>query len=198
MDAIIFDFDGVIHNTFDITWSIYKKINPKGSKESYRSLFDGNLFNTLDREEDKTKQEIFRKLESEAFKFLKLERKIKKELEVLNKSYDLFIISSNTKKNLKMYFENNNFTHIFKEILSSDTHKSKIEKFRILFNKYSLDSKSCIFITDTLGDILEAKKVGVRSIAVDFGFHDRGRLQKGNPLKIISNFKEIRKIIQEL
>lgn len=68
----------------------------------------------------------------------------------------------------------------------------------MLFNKHDFNNEDCIFITDTLGDILEANKVGVKSIAVDFGFHERERLEKGNPFKIISNFKDIRKIIENI
>ena len=97
-----------------------------------------------------------------------------------------------------MYFENNDFTHIFKEILASESHKSKIEKFKILFNKYNLDANSCIFVTDTLGDILEGNKAGIKSIACTFGFHDEETLKKGNPFKIISNFKEIRQTIKSI
>ncbi|MEI8343373.1 MAG: hypothetical protein WCF93_00310 [Candidatus Moraniibacteriota bacterium] len=46
-------------------------------------------------------------------------------------------------------------------------------------------------MTYTPGDILEGKEVGVEVIAVDFGFHKRDRLEKGEPFKIVSNFEEI-------
>jgi len=39
------------------------------------------------------------------------------------------------------------------------------------------------------------KKVNVKTIAVDFGFHDRKRLEKGHPFKIVSNFKEMKETI---
>jgi len=140
----------------------------------------------------------FRELEHEAFKELKIERLIRQELEVLAKEFDLHIITSNTRKNLDMYFENNNFTHIFKHILAEEEHASKTEKFRILFEKEDLNMNNCTFITDTLGDILEAKQVSVKTIAVDYGYHERERLEKGRPWKIISDFKEIRKIVNDI
>jgi len=197
MKAIIFDFDGVIHNTFNLAYGIHNKLNPGRTEEDYRSYFDGNLFKKIGKNINKETQGKFRELEFEAFKDLILEEEIKEELEKLSKKYDLYIISSNSIKNLNIYFENNNFTHIFKEILACETHKSKVEKFKILFKKYDLNSNSCIFVTDTLGDILEARKVGVRSIACTFGFHDEKRLKKGNPFKIVSNFKSIRKTIED-
>ncbi len=196
--AIIFDFDGVIHDTFMLAYKIHKKLNPTHTKDNFRSYFDGNLFKKVNTNFDQKAHDAFRKLEFQAFKDLKLEKQIRNELTKLSKQFDLFIISSNSIRNLNMYLENNEFTHIFKEVLAAETHKSKIEKFKIVFKKYNLNSKSCIFVTDTLGDILEANKVSVKSIACTFGYHDEQRLKKGKPFRIISNFKEIRKIIESM
>ncbi|MEI7621098.1 MAG: HAD hydrolase-like protein [Candidatus Moraniibacteriota bacterium] len=110
----------------------------------------------------------------------------------------LFIISSNKEEILHTYFQNNNFTHIFKEILGAETHRSKVAKFEYLFEKYALKAQDCIFVTDTLGDILEGKKAGVKVIAVDFGFHKRDRLEKGEPFKIVSSFDEILEVIENI
>ena len=49
----------------------------------------------------------------------------------------------------------------------------------------------------TLGDILEGHKAGVRTIAVDFGFHGRDRLEKGEPFKIVSSFEEVMEEIRK-
>ena len=40
--------------------------------------------------------------------------------------------------------------------------------------------------------------VGVKTIAVDFGFHERERLEKGNPFKIVSSFDEMLKVIENM
>ena len=53
-------------------------------------------------------------------------------------------------------------------------------------------------MTDTLGDILEGKKAGVTVVAVDFGFHKRDRLEKGEPFRIVSNFDEILEVVEEI
>jgi len=198
MKAIIFDFDGVIHDTFELAYGLHKQLHPESSREIYRSYFDGNLFKKIGKKISQEAQDKFKELEFEAFKDLKLERGIREELEKLSKKFDLYIISSNSIRNLDLYFESNGFTNIFKETLTAESHKSKVEKFKILFQKYDLNSNSCIFVTDTLGDILEANKVGVRSIACTFGFHNEKRLKKGSPFRIVSNFKEIRKVIESM
>jgi len=39
--------------------------------------------------------------------------------------------------------------------------------------------------------------VGIKTIAVDFGYHEKERLQKGNPMKIISNFNELISVVEK-
>ena len=67
-----------------------------------------------------------------------------------------------------------------------------------MLNKHRLAFNECIFITDTLGDILESNEIGVRTIAVDFGFHDREVLKKGNPVAIISDLSKIEETIKNI
>ena len=47
------------------------------------------------------------------------------------------------------------------------------------------------FITDTLGDIKEANKVGIESIGITWGYQDKAKLQKGNPKKIVDTPTEL-------
>lgn len=196
MKSIIFDFDGVIHDTFDLAYEVNQKVLGKDiTKDEYRDFFSGNIFERV--EINKENSEKFFELQNEAFQYLKIEDNIKNNLEKLAEKYPLFIVSSNQEGALETYFKNNNFMHIFKEVLGAETHKSKVEKFKYLFEKYKLLADECVFVTDTLGDILEGKKVGLRSIAVDYGFHDRDRLEKGEPFKIVSSFDEVMETIRE-
>ena len=68
-------------------------------------------------------------------------------------------------------------------------------ELKFLLKKYSLTPKDCIFVTDTLGDIIEANDVNVKTIAVDFGYHSRTVLSKGKPFAIISDLNEIKKMV---
>ncbi len=201
MKAIIFDFDGVIHDTYEMAYQINLKISGENlTREQHRDFFNGNIFEkvVVDEEKERAESEQFYELQNEAYKYLKIDENIKTNLEKLSKKYSLFIISSNQEEALDNYFQNNKFIHIFREILGAETHKSKVEKFKYLFEKYSLEADDCIFVTDTLGDILEGNKVGVKTIAVDFGFHKKDRLEKGNPFKIVSSFEEITEVINNL
>jgi HAD superfamily hydrolase (TIGR01509 family) len=198
MKAIIFDFDGVIHDTYELCYRLNLEVTGKDlTREQHKDFFNGNLFEkvVVDAEKEKAESERFYKLQNEAYKYLKTDENIKTNLEKLSEELLLFIISSNQEEALDNYFQNNKFAHLFKEILGAETHKSKVEKFKYLFEKYNLKAEDCIFVTDTLGDIIEGNKAGVKTIAVDFGFHKRDRLEKGNPFKIVSSFEEIMKIV---
>lgn len=195
MKAIIFDFDGVIHDTYELAYRIFGK---GLSEEQFKDFFNGNLFEIETTSNQKIIDEKSYSLQNEAFKYLKIDQNIRENLEKLSEDHLLFVISSNQEDVLNMYFQNNNFTHIFKEILGVETHQSKFAKFQYLFKKYKLMKDDCIFVTDTLGDIMEGNKAGIKTIAVDFGFHERERLEKGDPFKIVSSFDEVVKTIGEI
>jgi phosphoglycolate phosphatase len=130
---------------------------------------------------------------------LKTSEEIKKVLFELNKFTKLFIISSGGTRNISRYLENNGLLGTFTEILGADSHtRSKVYRFNLIFEKYSFLPGECIFVTDTLGDILEANKVNVKTIAVDFGYHTKETLEEGKPFKIVSSFNAILETIKEL
>ena len=194
--AVIFDFDGVIHDTLEIAFKINQEMNPELSLEEYKNLFDGNLYKHDYITPEKSKK--YFELQEEQYKNLKIEENIKKELIKLKEELNLFIVTSNNERDLNRYFENNNLSEVFNEILGFETHSSKEEKFMMILNKYNIKKEECLFITDTLGDLIEAKKVGIGSIAVDFGFHDKERLEKGDPLMIVSRFEGISKAVKKI
>ncbi len=87
---------------------------------------------------------------------------------------------------------------LFTKIMGFETHKSKVEKFKILMAEHGVTPENTIFITDTLGDIKEAHKVNIRTIAETFGFHTRERLALGTPFTIVDSWKEIEEALDEL
>ncbi|MCF7861407.1 HAD hydrolase-like protein [Candidatus Woesearchaeota archaeon] len=190
--AVLFDFDGVIHDSIKITYDINRRVIPELTLDEYKDFFNGNLY--ANKKVTREASEQYFKLQHDIYKTLKVEEDIKSELHSLNKNHDLFIVSSNIEHTMNVYFRNNNIM-VFREVLGTNTHKSKKEKIKMIIDKYKYDSDECIFVTDTLGDIIEANEAGIKTIAVDFGFHDRERLKKGNPVVIVSHFRDIRKFI---
>ncbi len=68
----------------------------------------------------------------------------------------------------------------------------------MLMTENGVTIANTIFVTDTLGDIREATKVGIRTIAETFGFHNRERLKLGDPFRIVDSWEEIEAVVHEL
>ncbi|PCI29617.1 hypothetical protein COB52_02345 [Candidatus Kaiserbacteria bacterium] len=196
MKAIIFDFDGVLIDSYSFSRGIVKKIGHEVSEEDFKAHHDGNVFKEpkipfTDESAQVFYDEYISKVHTQSplFSF--------EEIDKLSKEFDLYIISSNGEELIERFLSHYELDH-FKRVLGARFHKSKVEKFKYLFKEYNLEPSDCVFITDTLGDILEGHEVGVKSIAVDFGFHDRERLEKGRPYRIVSNFNEMMDAIKSL
>jgi len=195
MKAIIFDFDGVIEDSFE--FHVNKITEFTGfnlSKKELRHMHTGNFFEKAPKELHDVNWKQYRDYIYKEQTNLITNKSIKKALINLHNNFQLFIISSGGTKNIKSYLTNNKL-NIFKEVLGFEKIKSKEKKFEFIFNKYSLTPNDCIFVTDTLGDIIEANDVNVKTIAVDFGYHSRSVLKKGHPFAIISDLDEVRKIV---
>ena len=200
MKLIIFDFDGVLIDTLSICFSLNEEIHKDLSLKEYKSFFEGNIYNNVKRFDGTPKN--YRSDFDEQYKIKTRELKVPQELKVilqdLSLKYTLVIISSTPTPSIKGILDHENILLYFKDILGSDVHKSKILKIQMIFKKYNLSSKDIVFITDTLGDIKEAKKCDVKSIAVTWGFHDKSILEKGNPFRIIDNPQELIGVIEDL
>jgi len=88
--------------------------------------------------------------------------------------------------------------NIFKDILWAETSYSKVDKFNLIFNKYNLTNLNTVFVTDTLWDLLEAKKLKIPTIAVEFWFMPKEMLIQWKPDQIISDFADLENSIENL
>lgn len=116
MKSIIFDFDGVILDTFDFHYQHicqYTKLDI--SKEDYKNVLDGNIYqypqwsniNWLN----------YRSFIYNEFIQQEITPTIKEELSELSQKSDLHIITSGSEKNISCLLDNNNLLPYFKEVL---------------------------------------------------------------------------------
>ena len=197
LKAIIFDFDGVIADTFQLSIGINREVNRFITKKNFRDHHDGNIFEqpVIKFSEDQTKYWLNRYHQlAEARHLFPLGKQIK----TFSRKHKLFIISSSAERSIERYFELGHIDEYFEKILGRETHKSKIEKFKMIFGEYKLKPEECIFVTDTLGDLREAKKAGVPTIAVTWGYHGKSRLKKGKPDVIIHDFEDLADAIDKI
>lgn len=192
LKVIVFDFDGVIVDTKRTNYEICKLSAPNLTFEEYLNMHNGNVY------ENPTLQKIslsvdidFEKFKGDKLKKLKPFELLDKTIEELNKKYKLCVITSGHEQTTNNFFKDNNIDKYFTKIYGKLTHKSKIEKFKMMFNEFKIKPEECLFITDTLGDLKEANEVNVKSLAVSWGFHEVEILNEGKPHKILHKFEEL-------
>lgn len=183
----LFDFDGVLCDSFAFHHErLQRFLDIELSEERYRALHDGNFFvGGLEGDWFAYRDAIYEEQVA-----LPMRDEVKRAVAELAKRHRLFIVSSGGERNIREYVRRNG-VDVFTDILGLERHASKVEKFHHLLEKHGLEPLDCLFVTDTLGDILEAKRAGIPVVAVDYGFHERERLERGEPRAILSRFEEL-------
>lgn len=192
---IIFDFDGVIADSFEYCLKINKILNKEITAQEYRSNFYGNFYK--DFEVNKKKADVKKIYSAYWEEFEKNLHEISlfsgmyEILSTLAKEYNVAIVSSCKDEILEKIMEKENIKHFFQAVYGSSYHQSKVEKFKHVLRDFKTENKNAIFITDTLGDLHEAESAGLESIAVSWGFHDVVTLEKGKSKIIIHKPEEL-------
>lgn len=176
--GIIFDFDGVIADTRDILFTIFRELHPAISEEDFLMHFDGNVY-----EDPRVRftPEAAEHLHTEYCNRINIgnvEAAIE-PVKRLKADYRLFIISSGDERGIRSILSKAGFKDHFDAIYGHNTHTSKITKFEMLRDQFNVALDDAVFVTDTLGDVREAKQLNIKTVAETFGFHTRERLEQG-------------------
>ncbi|MDO8444266.1 MAG: HAD hydrolase-like protein [bacterium] len=199
---VLFDFDGVIADSFETAFGAYSEINPRITKEYYRSRFEGNVNDWDDPDKihlDKKKDEtaFFEKYWPRFGAEVKLFPGIKAVLASLAEKYKLVIISSTLTSQIEGFLKKNRLDSFFAEVWGNDIHTSKVEKIKMVFEKFNISPDDCVFITDTLGDVREADETGVGAIGVTWGFHNDETLLRDKSFGLVHKPSELPGIISD-
>ncbi|MFA6227042.1 MAG: HAD family hydrolase [Candidatus Paceibacterota bacterium] len=191
-EIVIFDFDGVIVNSLELGYSINKEMMPDLKYEEWAGWFEGNLYKNIRKEHanDKSQNDFHQQYSARVNNCLLVEG-ITETIKELSRRFDLIIISSSTSIGIRNFLEKHNLISYFKEILGADIHRSKIEKFKMVLLKYNIKPEETLIITDSVGDIKEAKNVGVKTVAVTWGIHDIKKLKNEEPDSIVKRPSEV-------
>lgn len=191
--AVIFDFDGVLMNTHLLCYEIHLELNPDLQYDSFQDMSNGNFIHTVKADHEKgvfkRNPDFYSKYKNQVCNY-----EVPAELKnIISESKSLFfIVSSGNEEILKGEIEKAGLSSKFLEILGEDTHADKDHKILSILDKYSLNNKDVVFVTDTLGDVLEGKKAGVNVVGVTWGLHGKDKLQEGYPDYIIDSIEELK------
>ena len=138
---ILFDFDGVIEDNYEKHYELSQKQFPGLTREEHKQLFDGNIFEGLEKLKERNTGFDVRKHFNEHKVTLVTKLIIKECLQQLKTKYRLGIISSAREEGLKEYLRRNGLTEDFSFVYGKETHLLKREKFELVKKKFQLQNK---------------------------------------------------------
>lgn len=200
---IIFDFDGVLADSFDTFYSLIRDamghIGLKLTKVQYRNFYIGNIHQGFrDFIKDRDRYLIFSEFRTANYdKYYNAELfpGVIKFLNKIKRGHVLTIASSGRVSNIIRLLKESGINNLFDLILADSTY-SKEEMINKILAKFNHKPEKVIMITDTVGDIRVAKKVGLTTIAVSWGFHSAKILRLEKPDYLANSFKTLYKNIK--
>jgi phosphoglycolate phosphatase len=199
---ILFDFDGVIADSFEPAFEVTRLMCPHVTEDEYRKQFEGNINDwevpvDIHNDDCRTDIDFFQEYIPRMKKQARIVPGIVDVIRWLEKEYTLIVISSTITSPIREFLEEHDLAKYFSEIMGNDVHKSKVEKIKMVFDQYQAEAKKCVFITDTLGDMREASRVDVDVIGVTWGFQSTETLQKGTPFRLVDKPEDLIEAIHD-
>jgi HAD superfamily hydrolase (TIGR01549 family) len=199
--VMIFDFDGTIAKTFNLTVKItnrlsddlgYKKINEKNAR-LLRNCETEKTFRILGLPSFKLPLylERLRKEMNDEIEFAKPIPGIKKVLPKLRKKgYRLGMVTSNSKENVKKFLKKNNLD-LFDFVYSGSSIFGKSRLINKALKERKLRADETFFVGDETRDIEAARRAKIKIISVSLGFNSKEVLKKQKPDFLISKPAEL-------
>lgn len=203
MPYLFFDFDGVIVDSLDISYESSRSASGGSfSLEEYLSRFHGNIYEFFKGSEADVPKQSIPNVHNEFFRLYiprLLERPpvdgMRRVLEELSGTHTMAIVSSTINAPIQHYLDRYEIARHFDTVFGADTHTSKVKKIEMLLDLYAAAPEECLFITDTLGDMREAEKAGIKSMGVSWGFHSIETLERGAPVAIAKSPEEFLRLV---
>ncbi len=200
---ILFDFDGVI---LDSNAMVRRHVFSHwgDDDEAQKKTHEGNVWKgkgevvpvTLDSEQEKISASFFFNYRNDMKECVVFDG-MREVVASLAERYTLYIVSSTISDIIREYLEHCGMTNFFTDIYGVDIAISKSTKIAMIMEREKVDPRDCIMITDSLGDVREAEHVGVASIGVTWGVHNRESFEKGKTFRICDNPTELLATIDE-
>lgn len=205
MKNIIFDWSGVVRDTVTnqmwIVNNIFKKYGvDEILVEEFRENWTQPPINFYQRylpeghsEEERAK--LFRELQldkecPEASQFTEVVKFIHK---CKQKNYFLAVVSSDFPETLLPEVKDYGLENIFNKIVTGAD--DKLEDTQRIIEENNLDLTQTYFIGDSNHEIDVSRKVGIKSIAVTWGFTDKSKLMTHNPDYVVDSVQGLEDIL---
>jgi len=209
---IVFDYDGVIVDSFPKVHEVYKIMCKELGKkcprdlEGFKKIYGHSSSDCLKQlgisEKDRAecgkiyKREILKK---NPLPFKGIDSVLKK----LHKEYKLVLISSSYKDEVIQKLSKFNLINLFDHIIAKESHSGRFEKTKSIkkvLNYFKLKEHEVLLIGDRNIDFIEGNKAGLSNIIlVDYGWgYDLSLIPKYKPIIHVKKPEDILEAIKKI
>lgn len=115
-----------------------------------------------------------------------------------NEGHELFILSSNSVRNIRLFLKHNNLREYFVEVYAGLDPFGKAGMINKLLRENNIRTKDTAMVGDELRDVRAANDVGVRMIAVSWGLCKKEDLHKLKPMVVVDTVDELMNVLEEI
>lgn len=205
---ILFDFDGTISDSHDVALEIY---NSLAVKFGFRTVVEEDLVAL----KSKSSKEALKYLGVSYFKLPFVLREARQKfqtrietlepihgienvlLDLKSKSYQLGILTSNSKENVSRFLQKNDL-ELFQFLRTGVSVFGKTRVMKNLLREAKLSPEEVIYVGDETRDIEAAKSAGIKVISVTWGFSARDILLSQKPDFVLDRPSQLSDLFSEL
>lgn len=130
---------------------------------------------------------------------VKLFEGIPEMLEALHREgHVMFIVSSNSSRNVHTFLRLHELEHYFVRVYGGAALMGKAPALRKIMRQNHIDPKAALYIGDEVRDIEAAVKVGIRDVAVAWGFNGEQALKAKEPFALARQPSDLPKLLAKL
>lgn len=199
--TVILDFDGTIADSFSLILEIFHDLSggnhrSKSAEEVsyFRNLPLKAVMKELELQKWRLPVMLFRgrrrmgKRLNEVELFAGMSEAIK---ELSERGYQLFIVSSNSTKNVRHFLGERGLEAYFQDIYGGVGLLGKTRVLRRIMKNNGLAANECVYIGDELRDVEGSKRARVACIAVSWGFSSAKLLKASKPFALVEKPEEL-------
>ncbi|HSW85104.1 MAG TPA: HAD-IA family hydrolase [Candidatus Saccharimonadales bacterium] len=206
MGAIIFDFDGTMVDSFDFVVDfLATEANMPKLTHQQKLKLRGQSMSAIGRSFGHSWPKLLwlfykgRRQMTDHLQKLQLFDGIAELIVKLHKqNYQLYIVSSNTRRNINMFLRHRELKNSFRDIYGGVGLFGKAPALRRLLRKNNLLKSSTVYIGDELRDVEASHSIGLPVIAVSWGFSRTESLKELKPTSLVSTVAELGHAIDQL
>ena len=176
---LMFDYDGVIVDSFDVfATALIDSCRMAGvpgveSTDDVVALFEGNVYESL-RQKGASAEAVKRAVDRSAgamqlaLPWLRPFPLMPQVLEELAEARDVVVVTSNAESLVQAFLKRHHVAGV--AVAGAETGQSKVEKIERLLAQHP-GQELTWFVSDTAGDMREARLAGVTPLGVAWGWH---------------------------